>query len=124
MYKILFFIAFIVLSCTPQKKLQNTHHTTMPTINTLHDETKDVSAKLLFKGSENTTTALQIKKDGLLQEHITKVEALLVCVSGEVVFENEKGIKQTLKTGNYIKIEAMVKHWVKGLQDSQLLLIK
>lgn len=96
----------------------------MSNINAFHEATQAVSAKPIFKGQDGTVTALQIRKDGLLKEHITKVEALLVCVAGEVVFENEKGINQTLTNGDFIKIEPMVKHWVMGVQDSQLLLIK
>ena len=96
----------------------------MTNISSMHEASKPVSAKLFFKGQEGTVTALQIQKDGLLDKHITKVEALLVCVVGEVVFENEKGIRQILTNGDFVKIEPMVMHWVKGIQESQLLLIK
>lgn len=96
----------------------------MTNISSMHEATKPVSAKPLFKAQEGSVAALQIQKDGLLDKHTTKVEALLVCVVGEVVFENEKGFKQTLINGDYVKIEPMVTHWVKGVQDSQLLLIK
>lgn len=40
------------------------------------------------------------------------------------IFENEKGLKEILLPGDYVNIEAMVKHWVKGIADSQLILIK
>lgn len=96
----------------------------MNNISSMHDSIEPVSAKLLFKGQEGTVNALQIKKDGLLDKHTTKVEALLVCVAGRVVFENEKGFKQTLTNGDYVNIEPMVMHWVRGEEDSQLLLIK
>lgn len=96
----------------------------MTNISSMHEATKPVSAKPFFNGQEGTVAALQIQKDGLLDKHITKVEALLVCVAGEVVFENEKGFKQTLTNGDFVKIEPMVMHWIKGVQDSQLLLIK
>jgi len=102
----------------------NLNNRTMTNISSFHEATKPVSAKPFFKGPEGTVAALQIKKDGLLDKHITKVEALLVCVAGEVVFENEKGFKQTLTNGDFVKIEPQVMHWVKGVQDSQLLLIK
>lgn len=93
-------------------------------LNNLHDSTKSLSVNLFFKGIEGTTRSLQIKKDGLLPEHTTKTEALLICVSGEVVFENEKNEKHTLQAGDFYHIEPNVKHWVKGIQDSQLLLLK
>jgi len=67
---------------------------------------------------------LQINKDRLLEEHVTKVEALLVCVADEVVYGDENGLRQTFLNGDYLRIPPMVKHWVRGVQDCQLLLIK
>lgn len=119
---------FTINSCSAQYENSNNSQSikkdTMNQLNQLHDANKEVSALLLFKGTEGKVMTLHIQKNGLLKEHITKTEALLVCVTGEAVYEDEKGNKQTLKTGNFIKIEPMVKHWVKGLEDSQLLLIK
>ncbi len=129
-FLILSILGFILGGCASQRinltngNFNNLTNRTMNNISALHDKDKAVSPKQLFKGSEGTVAALQIQKNGLLKEHITKVEALLVCVAGEVVFENEKGLKQTLTPGDYIKIEPMVKHWVNGILDSQLLLIK
>ena len=121
--------SLFMASCAMHKNpsngsFNNLNNRTMTNISSFHEATKPVSAKPFFKGPEGTVAALQIKKDGLLDKHITKVEALLVCVAGEVVFENEKGFKQTLTNGDFIKIEPQVMHWVKGVQDSQLLLIK
>lgn len=93
-------------------------------IQELHEQQKEVSSKPLFKTSEGNVTSLQILGDALLKEHTTKVPALLLCVSGEVIFENEKGLLQTLSSGDFVNIEPLVKHWVKGVRDSQLLLIK
>jgi len=90
-----------------------------------HPADKPVSASLLFKGEAGTTaTALQILKGQQLKEHLTRVPALLVCISGQVVFENENGIKESLSPGDYIQIEPMVKHRVDGLEDSHLIVIK
>lgn len=88
-----------------------------------HSTEKPVSAIPLFKG-EGNATALQILQNQQLKEHTTKVPALLICVAGEVIFENENGIKETLQSGDYINIEPFVKHWVIGILDSQLLLLK
>jgi quercetin dioxygenase-like cupin family protein len=90
----------------------------------LHTKLKPVSAIPHFKAAEGNVTAIQILNNQLLKEHTTKTPALLVCVTGEVVFENEKGIKEILLPGDYVNIEPMVKHSVKGIEDSQLLLIK
>ena len=90
----------------------------------LHTQEKPVSATSLFKSELVNATAIQILQGGKLKEHITKTPALLICVEGEVVFENENGIKETLFSGDYIHIEPMVKHWVEGTIESQLILIK
>ena len=93
-------------------------------IKDLHTKLKPVSAIPHFKAEEGNVTAIQILNNQLLKEHTTKIPALLVCVTGEVVFENEKGIKEILLPGDYVNIEPMIKHSVKGIADSQLLLIK
>jgi quercetin dioxygenase-like cupin family protein len=93
-------------------------------IKDLHTKLKPVSAIPHFKAKEGNVTAIQILNNQLLSEHKTKTPALLVCVTGEVIFENEKGIKENLSPGDYITIEPMINHSVKGIADSQLLLIK
>ena len=93
-------------------------------IKELHTQEKPVSATSLFKSELGNATAIQILQGGKLKEHITKSPAFLICLEGEVVFENEKGIKETLKAGDYVNIEPMVKHWVEGIIESQLILIK
>lgn len=93
-------------------------------INELHSETKSVSAMSLFKGALGNVTAIQILQGEKLKEHITTTPAILLCVQGEVLFENEKGLKEKLLSGDYVNIDSMVKHWVGGEKDSQLILIK
>jgi quercetin dioxygenase-like cupin family protein len=93
-------------------------------IKSFHTEEKPVSAKKLFSTTEGNATALQIRATGVLKEHITTVPALLICINGNVIFKNEKGVSENLLSGDMVKIEPNVKHWVEGIQDSQLLLIK
>jgi len=93
-------------------------------IKELHTQVKPVSAVPLFKSEQGNATALQILQGERLKEHLTKVPALLICMDGKALFENEKGIKETLMPGDYVNIEPMVKHWISGLEDSQLILIK
>ncbi len=90
----------------------------------LHTQEKPVSANSFFKSELGHVNAIQILQGGQLKEHITKTTALLICVEGKVVFENEKGIKETLLAGDFVAIEPMVKHWIDGVSDSQLILIK
>lgn len=93
-------------------------------IKDLHTEEKDVSAISLFKGEKGNATSIRILKDQKLKEHITQIPALLVCIGGNVFFENEKGQKVELHPGDYTLIEPMVKHWVQATLDSQLILFK
>ena len=93
-------------------------------IKELHTQEKPVSATSLFKSELGNATAIQILQGGKLKEHITKTPARLICMEGEVIFENENGIKETLIPGDYVHIEPMVKHWVEGTIESQLILIK
>jgi len=93
-------------------------------IKELHTQEKPVSAISLFKSELGNATAIRILKGEILKEHIIKTPALLICIEGEVVFENEKGIKENLLSGDYVNIEPMVKHWVEGTIESQLILIK
>ena len=93
-------------------------------IRQLHTQEKPVSAISIFKSELGNATAIKILKDETLKEHITKIPALLICVEGEAIFENEKGFKETLKTGDYVNIVPMVKHWVEAKIESQLILIK
>ncbi|UXE68785.1 MAG: hypothetical protein KA713_09510 [Chryseotalea sp. WA131a] len=93
-------------------------------IKELHTQEKPVSAISLFKSDLGNATAIKILQGEKLKEHLTKTPALLICMAGEVIFENEKGIKETLISGDYVNIEPMIKHWVEGTIESQLILIK
>ncbi len=93
-------------------------------IKDVHSQGKPVSAISLFKSELGNATAIQILQGEKLKEHITKTPALLICLEGEAIFENEKGRRETLLRGDYVTIEPMVKHWVEATIESQLLLIK
>ena len=90
----------------------------------LHTENKPVQTQLLFEPKDAKVISLQIAKGETLKEHISKVPALLVCVSGNAVFTNEKGIVINLNSGVYVMIEENVKHEVKAIEESDFLLIK
>lgn len=90
----------------------------------LKTENKPVQTQLLFSTTEGKVISLQIAKKEQLKEHITKVPALLLCVTGEAIFHDEKGKSINLKSGDYINIEPNVKHWVDAVEDSNFILIK
>lgn len=90
----------------------------------LHTENKPVQTKVLFEPTESKVISLQIASGGQLKEHITKVPALLVCVTGNAVFQDEKGKSIELKSGDYVNIESNVKHWIDAKEESNFILIK
>lgn len=93
-------------------------------IQQLHPVAKGVSFLALFKGEEGVTKSMHLSKGGEVPRHQSKTPALLICIVGEIVFENEKGVKETLKQGDYVIIESLVDHWMTSVTDSYLLLIK
>ena len=90
----------------------------------LHPTEKEISGISFFKGKEGETKSLRMSKGAEVSKHQSKTPALLICIIGEILFENENGVKETLKQGDYVNIEPMVNHWMNSIADSYLLLIK
>jgi quercetin dioxygenase-like cupin family protein len=90
----------------------------------LHPTDKGVAATTVFKTDHSSAVAIQLLKGKQLKEHITKTPAFILCVNGSIIFENENGLRRTLISGDYILIEPYVRHWLDGLEDSQLILVK
>jgi len=90
----------------------------------LHTEDKAVQTKVVFTAAETKVISLQIAAGEQLKEHITKVPALLVCISGNAVYQDEKGASIQLKKGDYLDLEANVKHWVNATEESNFIVIK
>lgn len=90
----------------------------------LHIENKPVQTQLLFEPKDSKVVSMQIRSGETLQEHVIKTPALLVCVSENAVFSNEKDQIINLSSGSYVMIEAYVKHQVKAVEESNFLLIK
>jgi quercetin dioxygenase-like cupin family protein len=72
-------------------------------LKTYHTEDKPLQTKVIFNTQEGNIISIQMKKDALLKEHITKVPAMLICIDGEVIFENENKVKETLHQGDLYK---------------------
>lgn len=77
----------------------------------------------MFTG-EGKVISLHIKKNGMLKEHITPVPALLIAITGTALFENEFGFSREINSGDFIEIEPNVKHWLNGIEECELILIK
>lgn len=93
-------------------------------IQQLHPEDKKVSAIAFFKGEEGATKSIHLVQGAELAKHQSKTPAILICIVGAVVFENENGFKETLKQGDYVNIEPLLDHWLVSVEDSYLLLLK
>ena len=92
-------------------------------ISELHTQEQEVQAKRVFTG-EGQVNSIQLLAGGLLKEHITTIPALLICIKGHAVYEDETGVSENLYSGDYINIKPNIKHWLKGVGNSNLLLIK
>jgi quercetin dioxygenase-like cupin family protein len=90
----------------------------------LHTENKAVQTQILFEPNDKKVISMQIAKGETLKEHISKIPALLVCVSGNATFNDENGTIVNLTSGVYVMIEVNVKHEVKATEESNFLLIK
>ena len=90
----------------------------------LHIENKPVQTQLLFEPKDAKVISLQIAKGETLKEHVSKIPALLVCISGNAVFTDDKGTVVNLNSGTYVMIEENVKHAVKAFDESNFLLMK
>ena len=89
----------------------------------LHTENLAVQINVVFEPTEKVIS-MQIAKGEQLKEHVTKIPALLVCVSGKATFSNENEQKINLQSGDYVNIEPNVKHWIDAFEESNFLLIK
>lgn len=111
---------FVLFSC--KSIIQNSSDTL--NLKKLHTENIAVQTSILFEPAKKKVVSLQIAKNEQLAEHITDVPALLVCVSGNAVYNDEKGQKINLRQGDYVKIESNVKHSINAIEESNFLLIK
>ena len=116
-------LIFSTIGCA-SIQLTNTKSTNNMNLKNLHKENKAVQTHLLFQPSEGKVVSLQIAKDKQMEEHITKVPALLVCVFGKATYNDENGNKISLLPGDYFTIQPDVKHWVDAIEESNFLLIK
>jgi len=92
-------------------------------LNDSFSEKPPIQTKKLFTASEGVTS-IRLTEGAILKEHVSKVPALLVCVSGEINFVSDTNEKQTLLQGDFVNILPDVKHLFQANQDSILLLIK
>lgn len=93
-------------------------------LSTLHTQNLPLETTKIFDATEGNVISITIQKNGYLKEHLTKVPALLICISGETMYEDENNANILLKNGDYVTIEPFIKHWLVGITQSNLILIK
>ena len=89
-----------------------------------HEAKKPVSAKPIFRTTEGSALSIQILKGEELAEHLTKIPALLICISGSATYSAINGEESNLQPGDMVNIPADLKHKVHGKEDSQLILLR
>lgn len=85
---------------------------------------KAVQNSLLFNNVDQKVIVLKILANEILAEHISKVPALLVCVSGEGIYKEKEGQSILMKDGDYVLIPQDILHEVSAIKTSEFLLIK
>lgn len=90
----------------------------------LHKTEKDLSTAPLIRNGEGLLISIQLKKGGILPDHISGVAAVLIAIEGETVYTTEKGEEILLTQGMYVNIVPNVKHALKAKSDAQLVLMK
>jgi quercetin dioxygenase-like cupin family protein len=71
-----------------------------------------------MSGTEGKVIALQIASEENLKKHLSKVPALLVCVSGNAIYNEDNGTTVELKAGDFVHIKANVQHSIDALAES------
>jgi quercetin dioxygenase-like cupin family protein len=89
-----------------------------------HIENKPVQTNVLFSGTEYKVIVLQIASGEYLKKHLSKVPTLLVCVSGNVIYNEDNKTTVELKTSGFVHIEANVQYSIDTITESNFLLIK
>ena len=84
---------------------------------------KNISTLNLLR-DKATVTLLQIKKDTLLKEHQSMTNALLILLSGKVIYEEQEKTVWLSAIHDFVKIPNQVTHKVTGVEDAVLLLVQ
>ena len=89
-----------------------------------HNISSPISEISLFKSKVGETVSFYITEGIHLKSQTHQVATLLICMAGKLIFQDENGKNETLVSGDLINIKPMVKYSLRGLKESQLLVIK
>ncbi len=95
----------------------------MNLLNLIAPTEKGVSTQNVLK-DKASATLISIKKDAVLKEHQSMTNAMLVLLSGKVVYEEKDRTENLSAALDFVHIPAHLTHKLTGLEDAQLLLIQ
>ncbi len=84
---------------------------------------KEVSTKNVLN-DKASATLIQIKKGAVLKEHQSMNNAMLILLSGSVVYDEKELWETLVEPMDFVRIPARSTHKLTGLDDSVLLLIQ
>lgn len=113
-----------IMKSTNETKSMESNTIEPKNISSLLGNDKPVQTSLLFNNVDQKVIVLKIQEDQILKEHISKVPALLICISGEGVYTEGKEKRVLMKKGDYLEIPKDVIHAVSAKVTSEFLLIK
>jgi mannose-6-phosphate isomerase-like protein (cupin superfamily) len=82
-----------------------------------------ISVKNILK-EEGNATLIKIKENGVLKEHQSKTNALLILLSGKATYEEADRTVLLSDPHDFVRIPEKLTHKVTGEEDSLLLLIQ
>ncbi len=89
-----------------------------------HNISLPISEISLFESQMGITSSFYITEGIHLKNQTHQVDTLLICMAGKLIFQDENGKNETLVSGDLMNIKPMVKYSLRGLKESQLLVIK
>ena len=95
----------------------------MPQLKELIQTKKEVNAAHIFDYVSGHQTLLKLDAGAHVKPHTSKVPAVLLCLEGEVEYQEEDR-NDTLKATNYIEIKPDVLHWLDSSTGCLCLLLK
>ena len=67
---------------------------------------------------------MQIRRGEQMKKHRAINGALLICLTGEALYECVDGTNEEMSNGDYVNIPPNLEHWVSAHKDAQLVLIQ
>ena len=82
-----------------------------------------IKTEKIAKGEFTEIIHLHLKKETIMDEHISKSKATIIVIDGEIDFIMN-GHRYKLEKGDYLNFEANVLHSLEAFEETHLILIK